>query len=120
MKPYIIENSTIKPYSAIVIGISSESPYSFWQELDQDLKGNNIKGKILVDCLLHIGNYKNRFLEVDFNSSLDTSTVQHIVLKRENYFRKYSTDILSKFPYIIKNSILNKYQKELLLRKVVL
>ncbi|MFA6808157.1 MAG: hypothetical protein WCR27_04115 [Eubacteriales bacterium] len=52
MRPYIIEKSSKKPYSALVIGISSESFYSYLYDLEKDLQDENFEGKILI-YLIH-------------------------------------------------------------------
>lgn len=120
MKPYIIEKTKEKPYNAMVIGISHESPYSFWHELENDLLNSNIKGKVLIDCLLHNGNNEYRFIEVDFNYLFNNQSAKHVSLDRTNYFRKLASEILSQHPDIINYSILNEFQKKLLLRNISL
>lgn len=118
MKSYLIERTTEKPYAAIIVGTSCESVHFYWVELEDDLKKENITGKVLVDCLLHCGNSSDRFFEVDFNNSLEKSSARSVSLDRENYFRKLSNQIVAKNPQIIKNSILNNYQKKLLLNNI--
>ena len=120
MNPYIIEKTYKKPYSAIVIGMSSQSPFSYLNEIEQDLINDRIHGKVLIDCLLHNGNTSNRFLEIEFDNGFNMSSARTVSLNRENYFREFSSSKLAAFPEIIKNSILNKNQKDLLLRRVCL
>lgn len=120
MKLYLIKRTIEKPYAAIIVGTSSESVHSFWKDLENDLKKENINGKVLVDCLLHCGNSKDRFFEIDFNNKLEKSSAKSVTLAKESYFRKLANKMFAKNPQIIKNSILNDYQKKLLLKNISL
>ncbi len=120
MKSYLIKRSSEKPYAAIIVGTSSESVHFYWEDLEDDLKKRNINGKILFDCLFHCGNGNDRFFEVDFDYTLNKSSVKSVALARDNYFRKLANQIVAKHPQIIKNSILNAYQKKLILKDISL
>lgn len=120
MKLYLIERTVEKPYAAVIVGTSSESVHSFWKELEDDLKKENINGKVLVDCLLHCGNSNDRFFEIDFNKKLEKSSAKSVILDRESHFRRLANQMVAKNPQIIKNSILNDYQKKLLLKNISL
>lgn len=120
MKPYIVEFTNNNTYKALIIGISSDSPHCYWAELENDLKEANICGKILLDCLFHSGNSSDRFIEVEFSKILNKSSSKKVILGKNDYFRKLSNKIITGNPLIIKNSILNDYQKKLLIHNLCL
>jgi hypothetical protein len=120
MKPYIIKKTITEPYNALIISFSYESPYYLWNVFEKELINNNINGKVLIDCLLYNGNNENRFIEVDFNNSFNDKSIKNAVLDRNNYYRILASEILSEYPEIIEYSILNEFQKKLLLNKVTL
>lgn len=120
MKPYVLKKIRDKEYSALIIGIAHESPLSYLETLEDELKNNDIEGNILIDCLLHNGNSKDRFIKIYFDDIFDMTSAVIVDLARDNFLRQYSSRVLSEYPEIVANSILNKFQKNLLNNKISL
>lgn len=115
MKPYIIEYLDNKPYVAVIIGTSYESPIIYLREIAKELNEKSIRGVVIFDMLLHSGNGKDRFFEINFNGQeFNNNTAKNIRFERRAPLRKKTCEILFTNPEFVESSILNKQQKELI------
>ncbi|AZV58935.1 type II toxin-antitoxin system RnlB family antitoxin [Clostridium sp. AWRP] len=104
-------------YSALIVLTSCESPSKFVDQIAEELIKKEVKGKILLDTLMHSGNSDERFISVYFDgkSFLD-DTFEFVQIKKNSQTRKQSASYFKECPEIVEYSILNSFQKRLLLK----
>lgn len=106
-------------YNACIIVQTHESLQELKGELMDRVNKSNIHGKIIIDTLFHVGNVKDRFIEVcSVNGNLDWSSAQIANISKQDEIREVIARTLKKFPDIINNSILSNIQKKLISRGV--
>lgn len=116
MDSYTVEYMDEAPYIAIVVLLDYREPY---EVLDPDTFniGDNLRGKILLDTLLHSGNTSSRFIELEYDKGhLDFKQLKSVKLDRKDDLRVRTNKVLSQHPDVIEKSILNSAQKKLILR----
>jgi hypothetical protein len=104
-------------YSALIIQTSSEAPISLMDQIADELSIRQVKGKILLDLLLHSGNGDERFLMAFFDGNkFDMNTLGFIKIGRNNESRKLTSDYFRRNPQVAEYSILNNFQKKLIFK----
>lgn len=118
MKNVEIEYLNASSYYALLITLSTDSPINIIRKYENE-NGFKCSGKILIDNILHSGNNSNRFIELSCeNGKINYNSISFVQIDRKNELRIKANNILRKYPYIIKNSILNDSQKNLLLHGI--
>lgn len=64
---YRILKKNSSRFTAVVVGLSSESLTDYFAEIADSLAKINVSGKILLDYLSYNRSKKRRFCEIDFN-----------------------------------------------------
>lgn len=117
---YIVEYlDETSPYIAIVVGITSENPLLYLQNVASEIGRRVGRGSILIDALLHSGVGDDRFIDIEFTGSeFKMESAKIVKLERNSCLRKKGCSILAQQSEVVEFSILNPIQKKLLLHGV--
>lgn len=106
-------------YTNLLTTLSSENPLFLIMQIDYANKLSKEEGKILVDNIFYSGNTSKRFFELSYNAEkINLDSVSYIELNRKDTIRILANNIISEFPNVINNSLLNPAQKKLILHGV--
>jgi hypothetical protein len=113
MDNFKLFNLSDNKYKYILICVSYESIVNYLDEIECSIKDSSKNGVILIDQLLVTGNIKNRFVACDFvYGKLNLSTARNV--EPNIKIKKFSTTFFKNNPNFIDNSILPKYQRQLI------
>lgn len=106
-------------YNLLVLGLTHESVFTFYNDLVREPEFSNSHGVLLLDQLLATGNGENRYIAIPYNRNvLDFSQAKKVDV--DNQVRQISTSMLLENISILANSILTEEQRELIRQKIAL
>lgn len=115
MSKYKINNINGGVYSALIVVLTYENIFTRLEKIEKELADNNISGKIIFDNLLKSGNNSERFIAAYFDGEkFDKQSFEFTVLKRTDSIRMLSCSLLREYKKAIEMSILDKFEKDLL------
>lgn len=116
MSKYKIEYVKDGIYSALVIVLTYQNILVNLKEIEKELAHNNISGKIIFDNFLKSGNNSERFIVAYFDGEkFDKQSFEFTFLKRTDSIRMLSCSLLREYKKVIDMSILDKFEKDLLI-----
>jgi hypothetical protein len=114
MKNYdIINTYKDDKYSCLVIICNANSPHDYISSIRLDLNRSNIKGSVLIDQFLHVGNNESRFLTFKHENNTCDNSLSVAFIEKGSIYRKVTCDYLLKNG-LIDNSILTSIQKRMI------
>lgn len=116
MKKYsIVRLNNDLEYTNLVIMCNANSPFDYIAMIKEDLMKNNIKGKIIIDQILHVGNTNKRFISMvyDKDNLEKDKELEFVNISKGSLIRKISCDYLRENG-LIEFSILTSIQKRML------
>ncbi|SCL88148.1 type II toxin-antitoxin system RnlB family antitoxin [Sporanaerobacter sp. PP17-6a] len=117
MSKYKIEYIRSGAFSALIISLTYENIFKELEKIEKELTDNHINGMVVFDNLLKTGNNEERFISAFFNGTkFDRNSFKFTKISRVNSVRQLSCSSLRNYKENIEMSILNKFQKDLLLR----
>lgn len=117
MSDYKIEYIKGGIYSALIVSLTYKNILNEIENIEKDLVLNKISGMIIIDNLLKSGNSEERFINAFFDGyKFDRKTFRFVGLSRTDQIRKLSCSLLRQQRNIIEMSVLDKFQKDLLMK----
>lgn len=108
-------------YDIMVIAESYESPLESLDEVAEELRKNSYVGKrILFDSLLSIGNNDERFTEAYFEDDFVYDTFAYVKILKGDMIRNMSSLFFKNNSNYLDNSVLTKFQRELIKKGAIL
>ena len=108
-------------YDIMVIAESYESPLESLDEVAEELRKNSYVGKrILFDSLLAIGNNDERFTEAYFGDDFVYDTFAYVKILKSDMLRNMSSLFFKNNSNYLDNSVLTKFQRELIKKGAIL
>lgn len=105
----------------LIIMKTSDSPFDFMNEIQEQLKTIHFLGEVIIDELLHSGNNKERFIRGFFDGEkFDKSSFKFINIKRNSQIRSYICKYLKSDLENLKYSSLTKNQQILILNDYII
>lgn len=115
MKAYHIIKLDNMEYDVLLVMCNANSPMDYLTEIDNDIKEEKIKGNILIDEILHVGNTDKRFIKVvtQENKGIKDSEMEFVRIDRNSPLRKSACSYLRE-NNLIRYSILSDIQKRMI------
>lgn len=115
MRMYDIIKLENLDYDGLVMICNANSPNDYLPLIYKELKENDIKGKIIIDEILHVGNTGKRFIEFEFNNNLSIEEIKmnFVDVSKDNKLREIACEYLRKND-LINFSILSSIQKRMI------
>lgn len=114
MKNYNIITLEKKKMTLVLI-LDCESPFSYMQEIGEELKCKKYVGKVVFDELLHSGNNEERFIICKFEQGeFVTDSFQFYDVPKQDSLRMYMDSYMRKNLDGLQESGLTSYQIKLL------
>lgn len=121
MNNFDIINLNENDAKILVIMKTSDSPFDFVNEIQEQLKMMEFSGLFVIDELLHSGNNQERFISGFFDgNSFDDSKFKFEDVAKKSTIRSYICDYLKTDLEILKYSSLTDKQQKLILRGCVI
>lgn len=99
----------------LVVMKTSDSPFDFVNELQEQLKMIRFSGFFVIDELLHSGNTKERFISGFFDGeSFDPSKFRFEEVAKKSVIRSYICEYLKSDKEILNDSSLTDKQQKLI------
>lgn len=100
---------------ALVLILDCESPFSYLQEIGEELKHNEYAGTVVFDELLHSGNNQERFIMCNFKQGEFTeNSFQFYDVPKQDSLRTYMDNYMRQNMEGLENSGLTSYQIKLI------
>lgn len=117
MNDFYIYEMYENEFVALIVINSLDSPLTLLNNLQELLNAKNIKGKVLIDQLLHSGNTSERYISINFQDN--QLKVSYVNVPKHSEYRNLSRDILCN-NNLIEYSILTSVQKKMLLKGIAI
>lgn len=115
MNNFDIVNLDDKDIKVLVVMKTSDSPFDFINELQEELKMIGFSGLLVIDELLHSGNNKERFISGFFDGdSFDNSKFKFEDIAKKSAIRSYICDYLKSDLEVLNYSNLTDKQQKLI------
>lgn len=100
----------------LVVMKTSDSPFEFLDDIQEQLRELKFSGKVLIDELLHSGNTDERFIRGYFNgASFDNGKFCFVDIDRRDSVRTHICEYLKTDDELLEYSCLNERQQKLIL-----
>jgi hypothetical protein len=104
-------------YSVLIIETVCEPPSKLLDKIAEDLSAEGICGEVIIDSLLYNGNNNERFISMYFcGNQFDKSSFKFVKIAREDILRVLTSEFLRSNYELVEYSILNSFQKKLLIK----
>ncbi|MGI1691689.1 type II toxin-antitoxin system RnlB family antitoxin [Thermoanaerobacter uzonensis] len=104
-------------YSILIIVTVCEPPSKLLDKIAEDLSAEKICGEIIIDSLLYNGNSNERFISAYFcGNQFKKGSFKFIKIDRGDILRTLTSEFLRSNYKLVEYSILNSFQKKLLLK----
>ncbi len=115
MDNFDIVNLNDKDGKLLIVMKTSDSPFDFVNELQEQLKIIGFSGLLVIDELLHSGNTKERFISGFFDGeSFDLSKFRFEEVAKKSVIRSYICEYLKADREILNDSSLTDKQQKLI------
>lgn len=119
MKDYILYGLNEEKYGVLLLCLTHENIFTFYQDVQQEPLFQNSKGIILLDQLLVTGNGDNRFVSLPYDcGKIDFSKAENVMVS--NTIRKISVELLNTNISALQNTILTDDQQEMVRQKIAI
>lgn len=120
MKDYRIERVCHNAYKYIVLSTSYINPFDEKDEIENNLKKENYKGKILFDLLLKNGIGYNRYIEIVFDGEkFDINTLKPLENVDQD-LKLFSTNFYKNHSHLLENTIVPQAQRFLIRKGIMI
>lgn len=115
MNDFDIINLDDQNVKILVVMKTSDSPFDFVNEIQEQLKMMEFSGLFVIDELLHSGNNDERFISGFFDgNSFDNSKFRFENIDRQSVIRRYMCDYLKSDLEVLNYSGLTDKQQKLI------
>lgn len=115
MNNFDIVNLDNKEIKILVIMKTSDSPFDFVNELQEQLRTIDFSGLFVIDELLHSGNNEERFISGFFDgNSFDNSKFKFENIDKKSIIRSYMCNYLKSDLEVLNYSSLTDKQQKLI------
>lgn len=105
----------------LIVMKTSDSPFDYVDELQQELVEINFSGNIVIDGLLHSGNTEERFIRGFFNGhTFDNTKFRFENIARKSILRNYICEYLKSDEELLMYSGLTMKQQKLILKGCII
>lgn len=100
----------------LVVMKTSDSPFEFFSEIQEQLRNRGFSGIVLIDALLHSGNTKERFIKGYFKDGyFEPNLFSFENIDRRDHMRNYICEYLKFDNELLEYSCLTEKQQKLIL-----
>lgn len=116
---YKIIKTNEEPFKTLIVPNASMSTSAMIDKLNSDLKDMNIKGTILIDLILYMGNYQERFVTCECDKGIDKSSLQFQQISKKSPYRKLSCQYLKDSGFA-KHPMVTKIQYDMIMKGITI
>lgn len=120
MKDYQIEKICHSAYNYVVLSTSYINPFDEKEEIENSLRKENYKGKILFDLLLKNGFNYNRYIEVVYDGDKFDINTMKALDNIDDQIKLFTTNFYKDHDYLLENSIIPKSKQFLIKRGIII
>ena len=119
MKDYVLHKLDRNLYRALLLCLSYENIYTYYEEIQKEPLIMDSKGKIILDQLLVTGNGENRFVAIPYEFGvIDFTKAENI--KVDIGIRQLSVELLNASISSLQNTILTESQREMVQNNIAI
>lgn len=119
MENYILYALNDKKYGFLLLCLSHENVFSFYEKVQRNPIIQQGKGLILLDQLLVTGNGNNRFVSIPYDCGrMDFSNAHNVTV--DNTIRELSVLLLNSNIDSLQNTILTESQQEMVRQRIAI